>query len=357
MMGWNPSQTRMRHRDCIASLVLSWVTLATASAWPGAARADAPLNYLRTHGLHADAATTLLWGMMLISLAVVVIVCILLMGAVFRRRDPPQELSGRSLVARASGGLAWIAVGVGTSIVVLFAVTVWTVVTLAAVSRPPPSQGGADIAVIGHQWWWEVRYLGADPTKTFTTANEIHIPMGQPVHVKLEGLDVIHSFWVPALAGKTDLIPGQSNTTWLQANAPGVYRGQCTEYCGQQHAHMGLQVIASAPDEFDAWRNNQLKGVSPAISPSLRDDQNAFVTKCGVCHAVRGTRAGGILGPDLSHLITRTTIAAGTLPNTPGYLAGWIADPQRIKPGSLMPQLDLPGPELARIVRFLETLN
>jgi cytochrome c oxidase subunit 2 len=120
---------------------------------------------------------------------------------------------------------------------------------------------------------------------------------------------------------------------------------------------MGLQVIASAPDEFDAWRDNQLKGVSPAISPSLRDDQNAFVTKCGVCHAVRGTRAGGILGPDLSHLMTRTTIAAGTLPNTLGYLAGWIADPQRIKPGSLMPQLDLPAPELARIVRFLETLK
>ena len=342
--------------------------LARCRPWPGAllaasaactnpAYAAAPLNYLRTQGTHADAATPLLWAMMIISIAVVVIVSVLLLAGLFRRVDRSPALPGRPSVERAAGGLAWISIGVTASTIVLFAVTVWTVVTLAAVSSPPPGPTGTDLEVIGHQWWWEVHYRNDDPSRTFTTANEIHIPVGETVHVKLQGVDVIHSFWVPALAGKTDVIPGQTNTTWLQAKAPGVYRGQCTEYCGQQHAHMALQVIADPPDEFKAWRDNQLQGADTAMSASPQQDQNVFIAKCGVCHAVRGTRAGGILGPDLSHLMTRTTIAAGTLPNTPGYLSAWIADPQRIKPGSLMPQLDLSGPELARIRQFLESLK
>jgi cytochrome c oxidase subunit 2 len=318
------------------------------------ARADAPLTYLRTHGLHADAATPLLWGMIIISAAVVLIVTVLLLGSLYRRRPAAPDSRG---VVRPSGGIVWIATGVAISALVLFAVTVWTVVTLAQASRIPGGDPGLRLEVIGHQWWWEVRYLNADPSQTFTTANEIHIPAQVPVEVALDGTDVIHSFWVPALMGKTDIIPGQTNLTWIEAAAPGVYRGQCTEYCGLQHAHMALQMIADMPADFAAWRANQLKSVPEPQTQELKADQGAFVQKCGVCHSVRGTRAGGILGPDLSHFMTRKTLAAGTLPNTPGHLSAWIADPQHIKPGALMPRLDLSGPDLARVRKFLGSLE
>jgi cytochrome c oxidase subunit II len=316
------------------------------------AHAETPLGYLRTHGLRADAATPLLWATLVISIGLVLIVTALLMAGLLRRRAsvPP------TTIERPAGGLAWIIIGIGVSTVVLFGVTVWTMVSLAAAAKPPGASTFR-LEVTGRQWWWEVRYIGENPSRGFITANEIHIPVGRPVDVTLRGGDVIHSFWVPALTGKTDTIPGQTNTTWLQAERAGIYRGQCTEYCGQQHAHMALEVIASAPDEFEAWWNDQLAGPAAALSQTAKADQELFIQKCGLCHAVRGTRAGGVLGPDLSHLMTRTTIAAGTLPNTRGHLAGWIAAPQQIKPGSLMPQLDLSGPELERINRYLASLK
>jgi cytochrome c oxidase subunit II len=320
------------------------------------ARAATPLGYLQTHGMRGDAITPLLWAMLIISIAVIVVVTILLLAGIFRRRELAAESTGRSTVERTSGGLAWISIGVGISTVVLFAITVWTVVTLAAVARPA-GPFGANLEITGHQWWWEIRYIDDDPSRSFTTANEIHIPVGQQVRVKLRGVDVIHSFWIPALTGKTDVIPGQINSTWLEASAPGVYRGQCTEYCGQQHAHMGLEVVASSPDDFSMWRSDQLRGAPAPASPLMQEALNTFLTRCGICHTVRGTRAGGILGPDLSHLMSRRTIAAGTLPNTPGALSAWIADPQHIKPGSLMPQLNLSGPELSYIRSYLETLK
>ena len=341
-----------------AADVLRWVTPLSAlpaSAVP--AHAEAPLGYLHTHGLHANAGTALLWGMMLIAIAVVVIVTALLLAAMFRRREAIPPLSGRTSVERPPEGRSWIVVGTAVSTVVLFAVTIWTVFVLAAIARAPTDQAASfRLQVIGHQWWWEVRYLGDDPSLTFTTANEIHIPVGQAVQVTLTGLDVIHSFWVPALAGKTDVIPGQTNETWLEAQMPGIYRGQCTEYCGHQHAHMAFEVIASPAQEFEEWRNVQIANAA-TIDESLLAGQNLFLEKCGICHAVRGTLAGGIFGPNLSHLMTRTTIAAGTLPNTAGYLTAWIADPQQIKPGSLMPQIDLTPTELNHISLYLQSLK
>jgi cytochrome c oxidase subunit 2 len=330
--------------------------LGAVLAWGGVAHADAPLSYLRTHGLHANAGTTLIWGMMIISIAVVVIVTILLLAAVFRRREPP--LPGQSVVERPPQGRGWIAVGTGISTVVLFAVTVWTVLALAEVAMPPPGNAAAPVRleVIGHQWWWEVRYFGDHPSLAFTTANEIHIPVGQTVPVTLTGLDVIHSFWVPALAGKTDVIPGQTNETWLEAQTPGIYRGQCTEYCGAQHAHMAFEVIASSPEEFEAWWKAQLANPTTDDERALAG-QNLFLEKCAVCHAIRGTRADGVFGPNLSHLTTRSTLAAGTVPNTPGYLSAWIADPQNLKPGSLMPRIDLSAAELEEISRYLQSLR
>ncbi len=169
--------------------------------------------------------------------------------------------------------------------------------------------------------------------------------------------DVIHSFWIPALNGKTDVIPGQRNTTWFTASRTGVYRGQCGEYCGRQHAHMAMEVIAQSPDDFRAWQDHQLESAPPPATPEAEADLNAFIRKCGVCHSVRGTRAGGALGPDLSHFVTRRTVAAGTLPNTIGNLSAWIADPQHVKPGNLMPDPDISGQDLSRIRDFLQTLK
>ncbi len=183
--------------------------------------------------------------------------------------------------------------------------------------------------------------------------------MGKPVRIDLHAADVIHSFWVPALSGKTDMIPGQVNTIWLQADRPGIYRGPCAEYCGKQHAHMAFAVIADEDEKFEAWRVAQVHGKAPEESdtPAVSDGREAFKTHCGACHTVRGTAAGGIVGPDLTHVMSRSTIAAGTLPNSPGWLAGWIADPQHMKPGAKMPMLDIKGPELHAVTTYLATLN
>jgi cytochrome c oxidase subunit II len=323
---------------------------------PTAVYADPPLGYLKGYGPHT--ATALTWGVLVISIAVVALIITILLAALWHGRGAgkARALPGTAPVGRPAGGLMAIYVGVGVSTLVLFAVSIWTVATLADIAEPT-SQPAFTIDVTGHQWWWEVRYQDADPSRIFTTANEIHIPVGEPVRVRLRADDVIHSFWVPRLAGKTDAIPGQVNETWLQADSPGTYRGQCTEYCGLQHAHMGFEVIASAPEEFRAWRKQQLEGAVPPISASAKAGETTFLQKCGVCHSVRGTQAGGAVGPDLTHLMSRQTIAAATLPNRIGYLSGWIAAPQSIKPGSMMPNIDLSGPQLVHVRDFLETLK
>jgi cytochrome c oxidase subunit II len=336
-----------------------WITLIAAVSTSQMAEAAPPLGYLEGHGTRAYPIAALTWGMLITAVLVVIIVTICLLLGVFRRRVGPRPtLPGTVGVERPVGGAAWIYIGVGVTTVVLLAFTVWTVVTLAAVSRPSPGKSPFTVEITGHQWWWEVNYLGHDePSRNFTTANEIHIPTGQPIEVKLKTADVIHSFWVPALTGKTDLIPGQTNESWIEADRPGIYRGQCTEYCGQQHAHMAFAVIADPPDQFKAWWNHQLETASAADPKPIADGENAFIAKCGICHAVRGTRAGGIVGPDLSHLMQRRTIAANTIPNTPGYLSAWIADPQHIKPGNFMPRLDISAADLTRIRGYLATLQ
>ncbi len=202
-----------------------------------------------------------------------------------------------------------------------------------------------------------IRYKSDDPSREFTTANEIHVPVGEPVRFELRSADVIHTFWVPALSGKTDLIPGQTNTTWLEADAPGVYRGQCNEYCGQQHAHMALSLYADPPDQFQSWWDGQLRSAPAPAAPAAASGQRQFQQKCAACHSVRGSLAGGRVGPDLTHLMSRGTIAAGLLPNMVGNLSGWIANPQVLKPGCKMPNLELSGPELQAIRSYLLTLG
>jgi cytochrome c oxidase subunit 2 len=306
-----------------------------------------PLSYLRAAGTRAGLTLPLTWGLLAISIAVVVIVAILLLVALTRRR------AADAVPGNATG---WVYAGVGISSFVLTVALVWTVRVLAHVNGPPATPA-LTLEVTAQQWWWKARYLDDDPSRVLTTANEIHIPVGEPVRVELLGADVIHSFWIPALAGKTDAIPGQRNVTWIEADAPGRYRGQCTEYCGTQHAHMGFEVVAESPDAFARWRESQLAPAGEPSSDALARGRHDFEYRCGACHTVRGTAAGGTTGPDLTHLMSRATIAAGTLPNSPATIAAWIANPQSQKPGTRMPNLQLSGAEVGAIDAWLVTLR
>jgi cytochrome c oxidase subunit II len=217
---------------------------------------------------------------------------------------------------------------------------------------------GVTIRVLGHQWWWELQYQDPDPSRSFNTANEIHVPVGVPVLVKLESTDVIHSFWVPSLMGKLDLIPGRNNVLRFTAERAGTYRGQCAEFCGLQHAKMGLLVIAEDQAAYERWREAQ---VQPRVEPANAEAQageTAFVAApCSMCHQVRGTGAGGRNGPELTHVGSRRTLAAGTLPMSRGNLAAWIVDPHGIKPGVNMPLVKLDPDELNTISAYLEGLK
>ena len=175
--------------------------------------------------------------------------------------------------------------------------------------------------------------------------------------MRLIGDDVIHSFWIPALAGKTDVIPGQTNLAWLEANTAGTYRGQCTEYCGAQHAHMAEFVIADSATEFNGWWDRQLSDAQVPASDTTTRGEAIFLARCGACHTVRGTGAGGILGPDLTHLMSRHTLGAGTVPNDPQSLPAWINNAQAVKPGSRMPNIDLPPQDLDAVTAYVETLQ
>jgi cytochrome c oxidase subunit II len=282
---------------------------------------------------------------------------ILVVAGVFLRRSRvrAEDVGSEPLAAAAGSGAEWLYIGVGVTVIVLAISVAWTAVSLAAMNRPP-SEPGLTIEVRAQQWWWQVRYITPSPGGIFETANEIHIPVGMPVRFRLTTKDVIHSFWVPALGGKTDTIPNQVNVTWLKADRPGVYRGQCTEYCGAEHAEMGLYIYADQPKDFDKWMAAQVAPAAPPL-PSATEGEMRFRARCGACHTVRGTLAGGLLGPDLTHLMSRSTIAAGTLTNTVANLSGWIANPQNIKPESRMPDLDLSAPELTSIRDYLLTLK
>ncbi len=317
----------------------------------GCARAP---TFMRPAGAAAESEASLGWFLIVVSCAVVLIVALLvLIGSLRSRGGDPHA------VRREGPGLRWITIGgIILPTIVLVVAFVLTLGTLNAVARPPADALPLAITVTGHRWWWAVRYAGQDPQDQALTANEIHIPVGRPVRITLEAGDVIHSFWVPELAGKTDVIPGQRNSIWLEARKPGVYRGQCAEYCGLEHARMAFVVVAEPPGDFARWLARQ---ATPAAMPTdrlARRGHDVFVGgPCALCHEVRGTTAAGRQGPDLTHLATRRTLAAGTLPNTRGNLMGWVANAPALKPGTLMPKLTLTPDELQAVVAYLETLN
>lgn len=253
---------------------------------------------------------------------------------------------------------AWVIGGGVAATLVIIVVLVFYSVLL---TRDTTRLGGEDALVIeitGHQFWWEIRYAHPEPNLRVTTANELHIPAGVPVHLRLRSRDVIHSVWIPNLHGKIDLVPGHENVLRLQADAPGRWRGQCAEYCGMQHAKMGLIVVATAPDEFETWLELQRQPARPPEDPVARRGSEVFAdAQCAYCHAIRGTPALAQVAPDLTHLASRSTLAAGILPNTRGHLGGWIANPQAIKPGSRMPATPLAAEDLQALLVYLETLR
>jgi len=316
-----------------------------------------PLDYLHSAGRHADIIRPLTWATLTISTLVVVIILVLLWIAVSRARASGGDRETRAVpVERGTSGKRWIGIGVAISSIPLLLTLVWTMVALANISRTP-SSSALVIDVTPHQWWWEVQYGSREPSQIFTTANEIHIPVGVPVRVRLHGADVIHSFWVPKLSGKMDAVPGQTNMTWLEARIAGRYAGQCNEFCGFQHAHMAFEVVAQSQADFDAWRAAQLAPAPEPTSPEQTRGRALVEYRCGLCHRVLGTTAGAISAPDLTHLMTRQKIAAGTLPNDATSLASWIRNPQALKPGSLMPNQNLSGQELADTLAYLELLR
>ena len=284
-----------------------------------------PMSYLTTFGPRADPATALMWGLIALSLAVVAIITVLVvLGVLIRRRQGPVESLAALPAVRGSGGLAWFYVGMPLTLIALVGALAWTMAVLAAIDSPAVKPR-LILEVTGHQWWWEVRYLSPDASQIFVTANEIHIPTGRPVQIKLVSADVIHSFWAPALTGKTDAIPGQTNLTWLQADRPGVYRGQCAEFCGLQHAHMGLEVVAQTPAAFEGWRRDQLRPAAAPVTAEALAGERAFVAHCGACHAVQGTQATGHGSADFGAVTAASVAAQAAAGPTRKSSAGGVA--------------------------------
>ncbi len=277
-----------------------------------------------------------------------------LFWAAFRRRA-----AGALPDERTRQGHMRLAVGAATlaTTLVVFVTLVWsTTVGRALTSAPGPDV--LQIRVTGHQWWWEVQYRDSLPQNWVTTANEIHVPVGRRVVVELVSTDVIHSFWPPSLSGKRDLIPGRENSLWLQADSAGEFRGQCAEYCGHQHAKMAFLVVAESPDGFAQWLARQRDTAAAPTDSLAKRGLDVFLgTSCPMCHAIAGTRAGSRVGPDLTHLAGRRTIAAGTLSNNRGSLAAWIVNPQAFKPGAKMPPSMLSPSDLQALLVYLETLR
>jgi cytochrome c oxidase subunit 2 len=322
-----------------AALLLAPLSLALA----GCASAPSPLKP------SSDAADSIRWlWWILFGIAVVIfgVVVVLLVWGAHRQPTAEEEQHDHPFGTR----LVWI----GGIIIPIIVLALVFGLSIAQMSASGGQSNELTVQVIGHQWWWEVQY----PQSKVTTANEIHIPVGQRVNVLVTSADVIHAFWVPELQGKMDAIPGQSNSIQLEASKAGTYRGDCLTYCGLQHANMNFLVVAESQDQFTSWLSGQSTTPSPPSDPQLLHGQQVLLSSaCAYCHTIDGTNASGKAGPDLTHLASRQQIAAGTLPNTAGALGGWIVDPQTAKPGNKMPPENFSGPDLQALIAYLESLK
>jgi cytochrome c oxidase subunit 2 len=295
----------------------------------------------------------LLWWWMLAAAAIVFFGAVALLTIAWFRRG----IAGLPIFGQREDmtqGLVLL-FGIGIPIVALVALFAIANIYLIGQSAPPAvASTSMTVDVIGHQWWWEVRY----PRTSAVTANEIHIPVDTRVNVVATTADVIHSFWVPQLARKIDMVPGRFNRVLLEADRPGAYRGQCAEFCGFQHAHMSLYVVAQPRSQFEAWLSATAAPARAPATPAQRSGYRLFMTmQCASCHELRGTSAAGLVGPDLTHIGSRYSLAGVTLVNTLRSLTDWIANPQAIKPGDRMPDLGLSRAEAHDIAVYLESLT
>ena len=314
-------------------------------------------------GIQASRVSHLWWIYFWILTAIFAIVAVCILLAILRARPGSLPLPPNEPIELSAAGerrVSTIVIGcVIASVVILFALLFVDVFTGVAVDSLASEPNPLSLKIVGHQWWWEVHYQDAqNPSKTMVTANEIHVPVGRVVRLELTSNDVIHSFWVPNMNGKKDLIPGHPTKTWLRADHAGTFRGQCAEFCGFQHAHMRLEFVAESPEKFETWLAQARQNAPPPSTPSqLRGEQVFLSNQCIMCHNIEGTNARATVGPDLTHIGSRQMLAAGSIPNTRGYLAGWIANPQNIKPGAQMPPNVLSSDDLNALVDYLQSLK
>lgn len=313
-----------------------------------------PMASVHPAGPQAERISDLTWYLTWTGTAVFVAVVGFLFYALWKARRRTDALGGPEVERRMRIG---VGAAVGVTVLILLATLVYNFYTgraLAQFAEPD----ALTVRVTGHQWWWDVQYMDPRFDRRVSTANEIHIPVGRRIRVEVQSRDVNHSFWVPSLHGKIDLIPGYGGTTYFQADTPGVYQGRCAEFCGMQHANMNFLVVADPPERFAAWYEAQLRsGAAPADSMRQVGQQVFLSRSCAMCHTVRGTATGSRIGPDLTHVGSRHTLGAGRVPNTRGHLAGWVIDPQRIKPGVKMPPNQLSPSELHALLDYLQSLK
>ncbi|HYD75794.1 cytochrome c oxidase subunit II [Ramlibacter sp.] len=305
---------------------------------------------LQAHGEPAAQILGITWVLFIGGALVFVVVMALCAVAIAGPAPLRSWLSQRRFV---------VAAGIVFPVLALTALLVHTFGIAAQMVRSQAQPAATRIQVTGELWWWRVRYLDADGHVLLETANEIHVPVGEPVDLLLASADVVHSVWLPSLAGKLDMLPGHVNRLRLRADAAGVYRGQCAEFCGAQHARMALHVVAQPPEAHARWlQDARQPAADPQPGPAQRGRALFEQARCSVCHTVRGSGANGTLGPDLTHVGSRLTLAAGTLPNGIGSLEAWIADPQHAKPGVRMPSYRrFSGEELRALATYLEGLR
>jgi cytochrome c oxidase subunit II len=311
-------------------------------------------------GRQGEVISGLFWLFVAVTGIVYLAVFAFLMVAIFRRRGRRQDgVAGTSEPGESKEGTLKSVLTGWTGLIALIlgglAIASWIADRRIAQAAAAPT---LEVEIVANQWWWDVRYLSHDPSRTIRTANELHLPVGVAARITLKSNDVIHSFWIPNLAGKQDLIPGRINDLTIRPLHEGVYRGQCAEFCGLQHAHMALDVTVESPSEFAAWQAQQGRLAPPPANPlQFAGFQYVTTRECASCHNIGGTPASGQVAPDLTHLASRRSIAAGTFPMSRGHLYAWIADPQSAKPGNNMPYVGLEPQELHAIVAYLETLR